>query len=162
MLAHEFGHAIQARTDDFDRNLPTIHTEQQADCFAGAWLPRWRRRGVASRSATPTSDRPDRDDHGARPHRDDPFEEGGHGSAFDRIGAFQIGFTDGIARCADLTDDPLPLVPNLFNPYNSTDELTQGNAPFGYGDDQLMACCRPDLIDFLAARAGLDRVSRSP
>ena len=30
----------------------------------------------------------------------DQLEPGGHGSAFDRVGAFQTGFTEGAARCA--------------------------------------------------------------
>ena len=46
----------------------------------------------------------------------DQFSEGGHGSAFDRVGAFQVGFTEGAARCAELIDDPLPLVPNSLQP----------------------------------------------
>ena len=35
VLAHEFGHAVQSRANEFDQ--PTILKEQQADCFAGAW-----------------------------------------------------------------------------------------------------------------------------
>ena len=60
----------------------------------------------------------------------DQFSAGGHGSAFDRVGAFQVGFTEGPARCAELIDDPLPLVPNMFRP---DDPDPDGNAPFGYG-----------------------------
>jgi predicted metalloprotease len=40
VFAHEFGHAIQLRSGALDRALPTILTEQQADCFAGAWTSR--------------------------------------------------------------------------------------------------------------------------
>ena len=41
VLAHEFGHAIQARSRRCStEGLPTITTEQQADCFAGAWVAR--------------------------------------------------------------------------------------------------------------------------
>ena len=46
VLAHEFGHAVQSRAGELDRGLPTIVTEQQADCFAGAWVRR-RRTGEA-------------------------------------------------------------------------------------------------------------------
>ena len=61
----------------------------------------------------------------------DQFSEpGGHGSAFDRVGAFQVGFSEGVARCAELIDAPLPLVPNTFQPGDCPD----GNAPFGYDD----------------------------
>ena len=44
VLAHEFGHAIQARSGALTKDLPTITTEQQADCFAGAWVGPGRRR----------------------------------------------------------------------------------------------------------------------
>ena len=37
VLAHEYGHAIQSRVGALDQFLATIYTEQQADCFAGAW-----------------------------------------------------------------------------------------------------------------------------
>ena len=37
VMAHEFGHAVQFRSDELDRNVPTIYSEQQADCFSGAW-----------------------------------------------------------------------------------------------------------------------------
>ncbi len=56
VLAHEYGHAIQARSGALPATCRHDHTEQQADCFAGAWTaqasPASRR---ASRSATPTS-----------------------------------------------------------------------------------------------------------
>ena len=42
VLAHEFGHAVQFRADEFEQ--PTILKEQQADCFAGAWAARRARR----------------------------------------------------------------------------------------------------------------------
>ena len=40
VMAHEFGHAVQARTGHLDSDLATIFTEQQADCFSGAWAQR--------------------------------------------------------------------------------------------------------------------------
>ena len=60
----------------------------------------------------------------------DQREPGGHGSAFDRVGAFQVGFSEGVARCAELIDAPLPLVPNTFRPGDFSD----GNSPFGYDE----------------------------
>ena len=60
----------------------------------------------------------------------DQREPGGHGSAFDRVGAFQVGFSEGAARCAELIDAPLPLVPNMFRPGDFSD----GNSPFGYDE----------------------------
>ena len=37
VVAHEYGHQIQAELGIFDRGLPTVNTELQADCFAGNW-----------------------------------------------------------------------------------------------------------------------------
>src|SRR5262245_26654274 len=116
VLAHEFGHAIQGRVGDLDRDVPTIYTEQQADCFSGAWTKHvWQgaavgltfgdediRTGLIALVAV-------RDPTG--PSVLDP---GGHGSAFDRIGAFQEGFNGGVDNCADLIDKQLPLLPNEF------------------------------------------------
>jgi len=48
VLAHEYGHAIQQRSGVLDLNLPTVTSEQQADCFAGAWATKGQ-----SRSQTP-------------------------------------------------------------------------------------------------------------
>ncbi len=71
VLAHEFGHAVQARADEFGQ--PTILKEQQADCFAGAWAAHVARgESDASSSATRTSSRPDRHDPGARSGRSFP------------------------------------------------------------------------------------------
>lgn len=130
MLSHEWGHAIQFRNGTFDGSIDTIYTEQQADCWAGAWFARATRGEVAGISL---------DDHDMTAAlltvisvRDLPgssqMDPNGHGSGFDRVGAFQVGFTDGAARCAELIDDPLPLMPNTFDDVN--DQATQGNSPF--------------------------------
>ncbi len=116
VLAHEFGHAIQLRAGNLDRALATILTEQQADCFAGAWT------GRAARGEASTLTYSDGDVRAgliamtkvSDPVGIDQFDEGGHGSGFDRIGAFQVGYVEGPARCAEILDDPLPLVPNQF------------------------------------------------
>ena len=146
VMAHEFGHAIQTRAGVLTRNLATIITEQQADCFAGAWVAR----AVHGESDTVQLTDDDvrvgllamitvRDPLGV-----DQFSEGGHGSAFDRVGAFQVGFSDGVDRCAELIDHPLPLVPNALQPILNP----QGNAPFGYGDQQIVGLITTDLNDF--------------
>ena len=145
VLAHEMGHAIQLRSGALDRNYPTVLTEQQSDCFAGAWTAR-----VAS-GATTTVTYTDADVRAgliamtkvSDPVGIDQFADGGHGSAFDRVGAFQVGFTQGPARCAEILDEPLPLVPNRFT--SPTEQTTGGNAPFGYGDDDLLGFLPEDL-----------------
>ena len=131
VLAHEYGHAIQQRSGVLDRNLPTVTSEQQADCFAGAWAGR-AARNEGGISFTDADVRAGliamlevRDPVGI-----DQFSQGGHGSGFDRVGAFQTGFVQGPARCAELIDNPLPLMPNQFNSGN--DQINNGNAPFGY------------------------------
>ena len=37
IVAHEYGHQIQDELGLFDRGLPTVALELQADCFAGTW-----------------------------------------------------------------------------------------------------------------------------
>ncbi|MGA1162152.1 MAG: neutral zinc metallopeptidase [Ilumatobacteraceae bacterium] len=113
IMAHEWGHVIQSplRNDILDSRINTT-LELQADCFAGAWTARVRRDGVGGRSVT------DRDitasllglvQLGDRPgdRADDPAA---HGSAFDRVSAFQEGFLGGVGPCADYENEaPVPL-----------------------------------------------------
>jgi predicted metalloprotease len=146
VMAHEYGHAIQARAGELTRDVATIVTEQQADCFAGAWV---------ARAASGESELVQLNDDDVRvgllamirvrdPIGVDQFTEGGHGSAFDRVGAFQVGFTEGVQRCTELIDDPLPLVPNVLRPDNNPG----GNAEFGYAEDQIVGLIASDLNDF--------------
>jgi predicted metalloprotease len=144
VLAHEFAHAIQLRVGALDRALPTIATEQQADCFAGAWT------GRAARGEAATLRFSDSDVRAgviamtkvSDPVGVDQFEAGGHGSGFDRVGAFQVGYNDGPERCAELLDDPLPLMPNQL----TTDDVENGgNAAFGYGENDLIGFLPEDL-----------------
>ncbi|MEQ1701390.1 MAG: neutral zinc metallopeptidase [Ilumatobacteraceae bacterium] len=100
VLAHEFGHAVQARAGEFDQ--PGVLMEQQADCFAGAW---------AAHVASGGSDLIRFDDADVRAGLvamiliHDPVNGDGlanpdaHGTGFDRVGAFQDGFTGGTTRC---------------------------------------------------------------
>lgn len=128
VFAHEYGHVVQDRAGALDRDLPTITTEQQADCFAGAWVARVRR------GESPLISFDDGDVRNGLvamitvrdPIGVDQFDEGGHGSAFDRVGAFQTGFLAGPGRCTELLDDPLPLVPNVFRP----GAISDGNAAY--------------------------------
>ena len=149
VMAHEFGHAVQFRTGDLDRDLPTIYTEQQADCFSGAWARRvWDglaagltfgdediRTGLIALVAV------------ADPVGTSVLEPGGHGAAFDRIGAFQEGFIGGVDNCVGLIDKPLPLLPNEFDPA-TTDQLTNGDARFGWESGEIMALLIGDLSTF--------------
>ena len=148
VMAHEFGHAIQARVGTLNRDVATIYTEQQADCYSGAWSRRaWD--GEASGVQFTDADIElgmialveVRDPIGT-----DVLEPGGHGSAFDRIGAFQEGFYYGVGACADLIDHPLPLQDNEF--FNDSDALNNGNAPFGFEPGDIFQLLNSDLAQW--------------
>ena len=96
VLAHEYGHAIQTMAKMVTKKTPVLVKEQQADCFAGAFM-RHVAEGKSKHFTINTSDGLNsvlaatvsiRD-----PDPDDP--ESVHGSAFERVTAVQIGFTDG-------------------------------------------------------------------
>ena len=131
VAAHEYGHAIQARAGIFDLNLPTVDTEQQADCFAGAW---------AAHVALGESDTLTFDDTDVKsgiiamievrdpPGIDVASDPSGHGSGFDRVGAFQEGFIKGITRCADFIANPNPRIDLIF--LDQEDADSGGNLPY--------------------------------
>ncbi len=127
VFAHEWGHAVQDRADVPD-DTATVYTELQADCFAGAWTA-----DVADDPQNVAYEPGDleaavaallelRDVPGSSP--DDP---NAHGSAFDRVSAFQDGFLTGPERCAAYIDEP-PLVVQI--PFSSEEEAAAGgNVP---------------------------------
>ena len=126
VLAHEWGHAIQARLGS---SLPGVITELQADCFAGSWMDRVRDGGAAGLHLRSTiiGDAASR----ILEFRDSPGtsadDEGAHGSAFDRLGSFQDGLEGGPNACEAYAASP-PVVLEL--PFNSLDEQrNQGDMP---------------------------------
>ncbi len=127
-IAHEFGHAIQARAGEWTN--PTVLKEQQADCFAGAW---------AAHVASGGSDVIAFDDAAVRAglvamiYVRDPIEGEGladpnaHGTGFDRVGAFQDGFIGGATRCQTFfTEDRLSHLVDI--PFDYEDP-NAGNLP---------------------------------
>jgi predicted metalloprotease len=127
VLSHEWGHVIQTQTQT---QLPGVLSEQQADCFAGAWVAH-----VDNGDSKLLKLDPGDLDKGiagmldfADPAGGDPRNESAHGSGFDRVSAFQQGFESGASRCAQYTTNP-PLIQEL--PFTSaTDILQGGNLPF--------------------------------
>ncbi|MFM7252507.1 MAG: hypothetical protein ACKO27_05515 [Ilumatobacteraceae bacterium] len=130
VLAHEFGHAVQARIDAFDE--PVILKEQQADCFAGAWTAHM----VAGQGIAVEFDDADiRAGLIAMIQIRDPVELAGlysadaHGTGFDRVGAFQDGFAGGVERCSTFFSedriDQLIDIPFLAD----LDDPNAGNLP---------------------------------
>lgn len=99
-FAHEFGHAVQARLGVFDKNLPTIDTESQADCAAGAWVSTVLSHQTPHFSATPQQ----LDDALAayllvRDKTPVSSDKISHGDGFDRLSAIADGITHGATFC---------------------------------------------------------------
>ena len=106
VLAHEYGHAIQRMAKLTRKGTPTLVAEQQADCFAGVYL-RWVAEGHSPRFTLSTAEGLNNLLAAMISFRDPAPIEGvhnagnnEHGSAFERITAFQFGFTDGASSCA--------------------------------------------------------------
>ncbi len=128
VLAHEFGHAVQSRADEFRQ--PTILKEQQADCFAGAWAAH------VSRGESTVITFSDNDVRGgliAMIQVRDPvqfagtIDESSHGTGFDRVGAFQDGFLGGPARCKTFFTEGREN--KLINIQFDIQDANQGNLP---------------------------------
>ncbi|HWF28506.1 MAG TPA: peptidase [Mycobacterium sp.] len=106
VLAHEFGHALQQMAKLVTRKDVTIVREQQADCFAGVYLF-WVADGKSPRFTLSTADGLDHVLAGIITTRDpvmdaDTENDDEHGSALDRISAFQMGFISGASACAGI------------------------------------------------------------
>ncbi len=127
VMAHEWGHTIQGRIPYEDA---TIYLEQQADCFAGAWLAHIAR-GESAELGFDDSQLASalqamiyvRDQPGSI--SEDPLA---HGSAFDRVGAFEDGFKNGTSQCATYQNAPPPVIQFGYDPTDPNIEA-QENAP---------------------------------
>jgi predicted metalloprotease len=109
VISHETGHRVQGHiisVDDFQNTAESIGVELQADCFAGAWTE-YVDSGESNLLVLEPGDLDIgiagylqfRDEPGA-----DPEQQGAHGTAFDRITAFQEGYEQGPQRCAEYID----------------------------------------------------------
>ncbi|QFZ22913.1 neutral zinc metallopeptidase [Saccharothrix syringae] len=110
VLAHEMGHAIQYKLGDkggITQATPSIVKEQQADCYAGNFF-RWVAEGKAEHFRISTGPGLNqvlatmffiRDGAGTSAEK-----QGAHGSAFDRVAAFQFGFAGDPRRCAAIDE----------------------------------------------------------
>ncbi|MFC0433137.1 neutral zinc metallopeptidase [Kutzneria buriramensis] len=109
VLAHEMGHAVQTQLGPLsgvNNATPSIVLEQQADCYAGAFM-RYVAEGKAKHFQMSTGDGLNKvlaTTFFVRDQPGDSFKgKSAHGNAFDRVFAFQTGFTDGPKRCAQIT-----------------------------------------------------------
>jgi predicted metalloprotease len=127
VMAHEFGHAVQGRVG---QPGPSIATETQADCFAGAWT-RWVAEGEAPNSQLRG---PELDEllRGYLLLRDpvgtSTAAESAHGSYFDRVSAFQEGFDSGVEACRDNFGPDRVFTQGSFQ--DEDEELSGGNAEY--------------------------------
>lgn len=125
VLAHEWGHAIQARSNFTAR---TVTKELQADCFAGGWAKHAKDAGVYKVNAAEM----DNALAGILELRDSPgtsnIDPSAHGSGFDRVGAFQDGYDNGPTACKAYRDDNPVVVELPFQ--NAEDEAAGGDMPY--------------------------------
>jgi predicted metalloprotease len=108
VLAHEYGHAVQFQAGVVTEETPTLVAEQQADCLAGSYM-RWVAEDKSPRFTLSTADGLNNVLAAVIAFRDPVLNEDDpevgvdeHGSAFERLSAFQFGFTDGTAACASI------------------------------------------------------------
>jgi predicted metalloprotease len=110
VLAHEMGHAVQFRLGEksnMSATTPTIVSEQQADCYMGNFF-KYVAQDKAKHFQINTGEGLNdilaalffiRDPAGL-----DHKTEGAHGLAFDRVYAFQEGFSNDPKRCAKMDE----------------------------------------------------------
>jgi predicted metalloprotease len=125
VMAHEWGHAVQARSNFTAR---TVTSELQADCFAGAWSKHAQDDGVFDVNAADL----DMALAGILNLRDTPgtskIDPDAHGSGFDRVSAFQDGYDNGLEKCKNYRDDE-PMVLEL--PFSTEEDAARGgDAPY--------------------------------
>lgn len=151
VVAHEWGHAVQARAGETDRT-PVLVLEQQADCYAGAWVADVRR-GGDDRYFVVDDRTLDLAVAGFLELRDTPgttrADSGMHGTAFDRIRAFQEGVDGGASACGYTAEELGPKLVDL--PFTDrADFESGGNLPIGDALDLTVA----DLEDFWSTAWG--------
>jgi predicted metalloprotease len=100
IFAHEFGHAISERAGVFGKDLPTIDTESQADCAAGAFAA-----SVLAGQAPHFRGMQGQFDQAlegflnARDSTPSDSSDISHGNGFDRLSAIAVGIDRGATYC---------------------------------------------------------------
>lgn len=130
VFAHEVGHAISYRMGVFNQNLPTIDTESQADCAAGAWAA-YALHGDAAHLRGVTSGTLGTALEGFLDARDPTpgsLTEVSHGNGFDRLSAVADGIDRGASYC--YSDGYFTSRVFTERPYTRvSDYASGGNAP---------------------------------
>ncbi|MGW4635422.1 metallopeptidase [Nocardia sp. NPDC004415] len=124
VLAHEYGHAIQAQADLLrGLTMDALVKEQQADCLAGVFL-RHVAEGNSKHFTLNTTDGLNGVLGATVAVRDsDPNDPNAvHGSAFERVTAVQMGYTEGAATCKGINKDEIA--------------QRRGSLPVTFGDNE--------------------------
>jgi predicted metalloprotease len=155
VIAHEVGHAVQSRLGVAaeqgrdPQRFPTILLESMADCYAGAALAHFAEEPVAGLPLGPQErDRAMQALVGFR----DPLgvsagDESAHGNAFDRVSAFQDGWTDGATLCAGMTVENRTFTQRRLG--SEADLARGGNLPLR----ELLAFVERDAAEFFGGLA---------
>ncbi len=135
LLAHEYGHALQWRAGlAGEQSSSILVREQQADCLAGVYM-RWVAEGHSPRFSLNTSRALDQVMAGAIAGRDPVstfdtlmLDPPSHGTALDRVSAFQTGFDVGADGCAAMDSAEIAqrrgnLPPSLFDPASPQSDI---------------------------------------
>jgi predicted metalloprotease len=127
VLAHEMGHAVQARAGV---HAPSVVMELQADCFAGAWVA-FAQHSTSDRVTVPASAL-DASVRAIPALRDQPgtpaSNPGAHGLGFDRVNAYQTGYERGAERCATFPRGHVTVTELPFT--TVTEAQTGGDLPY--------------------------------
>jgi hypothetical protein len=173
VLAHELGHAVQTRAHTVHRLSRTIVKEQQADCFAGVYL-HWVAQGRSTRFAMNTTDALDHVIAGGITLRDPTDESenapGAHGSALDRVGAFQEGFDGDPATCAAIDHNEIarrhvglpPALQDYSSPGTEAGEMSITDDSLRLLMETLTQIFKPDKVPTLTVDGTITCADVSP
>ncbi|HEX8767596.1 MAG TPA: neutral zinc metallopeptidase [Jatrophihabitans sp.] len=134
VVAHEWGHAMQQRLGIFEAGpgqsrLPTIVTETQADCAAGAFISAVQKGQTAHVSV----DQQELESTllGYLQVRDPPpvsYRQISHGNGFDRLSAMADGIANGVTFCFSQEFFDREFTERPFT--SDVDYLQKGNLPY--------------------------------
>ncbi|MEU0539172.1 metallopeptidase [Nocardia sp. NPDC005978] len=133
VIAHEYGHSLQDQARLNGVLTPTVVREQQADCFAGVFI-RHVAEGDSRHFTINTTDGLNNVLGATIAVRDQ--EPGGagdeHGTAFERVTAVQIGYTEGADACKRISREELAqrrgTLPTSFLPGEQETQLPVNRA----------------------------------
>lgn len=128
LIAHEWGHIIQFQVGTWF-TLNPLTSEQQADCWSGAYA-RW----AEERGIEPFTDAESLDFaiistlETRDPVGSSPTDAYSHGNGFDRVRATQEGYDLGASFCYDYESTPPPITQSEF--LSAEDRQNEGNLPY--------------------------------